>query len=72
MLNLLRAQWLLRLIESIIAAISNAEEIDEDDLQQQADHLLVALTTLTRKINDVHSNTSPSFKTDVVDVVTTH
>ncbi|MPC35028.1 hypothetical protein E2C01_028437 [Portunus trituberculatus] len=38
-LDLLQALWLLRLPEFIHAAIPNAEEIDENELQEKADHL---------------------------------
>ena len=56
-LDLLRALWLLRLPESIRAAIPNAEEIDEDDLQVKADHLADALTASSRRIHAVPPDT---------------
>ncbi|MPC60489.1 hypothetical protein E2C01_054535 [Portunus trituberculatus] len=50
-LDLLRALWLLRLPESICAAIPNAEEIDENELQEKADHLTDALWASSQRIH---------------------
>ena len=52
-LDLLRALWLLRLPESIRAVIPDAEEMDEDSLQQMADHLSDAQAAAGRHINVV-------------------
>ncbi|MPC10902.1 hypothetical protein E2C01_003546 [Portunus trituberculatus] len=58
-LDLLWALWLLHLPESIRAAIPNAEEIDENELQEKADHLTDALTVSSRRIHTVPPDIFP-------------
>ncbi|MPD05370.1 hypothetical protein E2C01_101110 [Portunus trituberculatus] len=68
-LDLLRALWLLRLPESIRAVIPNAEEMDEDTLQQMADHLLDTRATVGRHINAVLSSTATQSWNDDITVL---
>lgn len=70
--DLLRALWLLRLPEPIRAAIPNAEEISEDDLQLQADNLMDAHAASARHILAVPTGPPPSPREDTVEVAAAH
>ncbi|XP_076058528.1 uncharacterized protein LOC143035546 [Oratosquilla oratoria] len=67
-LDLLRALWILRIPEPIHTAIPNAEGMEMDGLQRQANHLAEALTASLRRINAIPSEPPPLFQDDKVDI----